>query len=72
MTLITDHYLLLIDIKKPLVNTDTEKKKTNYSFNYKKIAIIARQKYWAEYKQIEDPNEAMGLFINGIKQCEEK
>ena len=37
-----------------------------------KIAIIARPKYWAEYKQIEDPNEAMDLFIDGIIQCEEK
>ena len=27
MTLITDHYPLFIDIKKPLVNTDTEKKR---------------------------------------------
>ena len=72
MTLITDHYPLFIDIKKPLVKTDTEKKKTNYSLNYKKIAIIARQKYWAEYKQIEDPNEAMDLFIDAIIQCEEK
>ena len=43
-----------------------------YSLNYKKIAIIARQKYWAEYKQIEDPNEAMDLFIDAIIQCEEK
>ena len=27
MKLITDHYPLFIDIKKPLVNTDTEKRK---------------------------------------------
>ena len=54
------------------MNTDTEKKKTNYSLNYKKIAIIGNQKYWAEYKQIEYPNEAMDLFIDGIIQCEEK
>ena len=36
MTLFTDHYPLFINIKKPLVNTDMEKKKTIYSLNYKK------------------------------------
>ena len=54
------------------MNTDTEEKKTNYSLNYKKIAIIASQIYWTEYKQIGDPNEATNLFIDGIIQCQEK
>ena len=45
MTLITDHYPLFIDIKKSLVKTDTERKKTNYSLNYYYSTIIARQKY---------------------------
>ena len=72
LTLITDHYPLFIDIKKPLFNIDTEKKKSNYSLNYKKLAIIASQTYWTEYKQIDDPNEAINLVIDGITQCQEK
>ena len=72
MILITDHYPLFIDIKKPLVNIDTEKKKSNYYLNNKKLAIIASQTYWTEYKQIDDPNEAINLVIDGITQCQKK
>ena len=36
------------------------------------MAIIARQKYQAEHKKIENQNEAMDLFIDGIIQCEKK
>ena len=39
--------------------------------NYKKIAFKASQKYWTEYKQIEDPNEAINLLIEGVIQCQE-
>ena len=69
MTLITDHYPLFIDIKKPLGNIDREKKKSNYYLNYKKLAIIASKTYWTEYKQIDDPNEAINLVIDEITQC---
>jgi len=72
LTLITDHYPLFINIRKPLVNIDTEKKKSNYSLNYKKLAIIASQTYWIEYKQIDDPNEAIDFVIDRITQCQEK
>ena len=40
--------------------------------NYEKLAIIASQTYWTEYKQIDDPNEAINLVIDGITQCQDK
>ena len=54
------------------MNIDTEKKKSNYYLNYKKLAIIASQTYWTEYKKIDDPNEAINLVIDGITQCQKK
>lgn len=67
-----DHFPLFINVNKALTNREQDKNETKYTINYKTLNIIANEFNWNQYKQIDDPNEAINKIIEGIHKCVEK
>ena len=67
-----DHFPLFININKNLVDGEKHKNETRYIITYKKLSSIANITNWSQYKNVEDPNEAINLVIEEIQKCIEK